>query len=82
MWKARLKIMLGFIGGLGGPELAVLFLGFVLLMLAPLFAVIHCARNRRLSDANRIIGIIVILLVPVVGIIIYLVLPREDNHPQ
>ena len=51
-------------------------------VVAPLVFIVLCAMNKRLSDTNRIIGILVILFVPILGIIIYLVLPRlplEDN---
>ena len=66
---------------MGGPELLILLLGAVAVV-APLVFIVLCAMNKRLSDTNRIIGILVILFVPILGIIIYLVLPRlplEDN---
>ena len=69
---------------LGGPELLILLLGAVVVV-APLVFIVLCAMNKRLSDANRIIGILVILFVPILGIIIYLVLPRlplEDNQTR
>ena len=67
---------------MGGPELVLLLLGAVVLV-APLVFIVLCAMNKRLSDANRIIGILLILFLPIVGIIIYLVLPRlplEDDQ--
>ena len=69
---------------MGAPELVILLLGAVVLV-APLVFIVLCAMNKRLSDANRIIGILLILFLPIVGIIIYLVLPRlplEDDQPR
>ena len=61
---------------LGAPELIliVLVLGILVLWL---WSLIHCIRNKRLSDTNRIIGIILIVVLGILGSFIYLFLPRE-----
>ena len=41
-----------------------------------LWSLIHCITNKRLSDANRIVGIVCILLLGFLGSLIYLFLPR------
>ncbi|MBK1882716.1 PLDc N-terminal domain-containing protein [Luteolibacter pohnpeiensis] len=66
--------------GIGAPELFVLgmfgligFGGFLLW----LWSLIACIRNPRLSDTNRIIGIVLIVCLNLLGSLIYLFLPRE-----
>ncbi len=46
-----------------------------------LWSLIHCIRNRYLSDSNRLIGILLIVLLGIIGSIIYPFLPREGT-PQ
>ena len=45
------------------------------------WSLIHCINNRRLSDTNRIIGIILIVTLNLLGSLIYLFLPRENPPP-
>lgn len=70
-------------GGDGAPFVLIGF--FLLLGIASLvvwiWSLIHCIRNRMLSDTNRLIGIILILVLHLVGSLIYLFLPREPT-PQ
>ncbi|WP_269524463.1 PLDc N-terminal domain-containing protein [Coraliomargarita parva] len=42
-----------------------------------LWSLIHCAMNKQLSDTNRIVGILLIVLLGILGSLIYLFLPRE-----
>mgnify|MGYP000684073716 CR=1 FL=1 len=42
-----------------------------------LWSLIHCIVNKRLSDGNRILGIILILVLGLLGSLIYLFLPRR-----
>lgn len=42
-----------------------------------LWSLIHCIKNRQLKDANRIIGIVLIVVLGLIGSLIYLFLPRE-----
>jgi hypothetical protein len=44
-----------------------------------LWSLIHCIQNRYLSDNNRLIGIILIVVLGIVGSIVYLFLPREPQ---
>ena len=63
---------------IGGPELVII----LMLLVIPavwLYSLVHCVRNKKLSDTNRIIGIILILLLTIVGSLIYLFLPRENT---
>lgn len=63
---------------IGGPELVIIL---VLLVIPAvwLYSLVHCVRNKKLSDTNRIIGIILILLLTIIGSVIYLFLPREKT---
>ena len=45
------------------------------------WSLIHCIKNRYLSDNNRIVGIILIALLGIIGSIVYVFLPREAT-PQ
>ena len=46
-----------------------------------LWSLIHCINNRYLTDQNRLIGILLIVLVGIIGSLVYLFLPREPT-PQ
>ena len=46
-----------------------------------IWSLIHCITNKRLTDTNRIIGIILIVILGLIGSLIYLFLPRE-SQPQ
>lgn len=46
-----------------------------------IWSLIHCINNRYLTDNNRLIGIILIVVLQLLGSIIYLFLPRE-SEPQ
>jgi hypothetical protein len=66
-------------GGLiGGLILVFLLLGVALLGVW-IWALIHCINNRRLTDTNRIIGILLIILLGHIGCLVYLFLPRENG---
>ena len=68
----------------------VVFSGF-LLVIALVFAaasvglwiwsLVHCIQNRHLSDSNRIIGIVLIIVLGLIGSLVYLFLPKEPT-PQ
>jgi hypothetical protein len=46
-----------------------------------IWSLIHCITNRYLSDTNRIIGIVLIVVLGVLGSLVYLFLPKE-SAPQ
>lgn len=46
-----------------------------------LWSLIHCIQNRYLSDNNRLIGILMIVLLGIIGSLVYLFLPKE-REPQ
>ncbi|MEM1085556.1 MAG: PLDc N-terminal domain-containing protein [Verrucomicrobiota bacterium] len=46
-----------------------------------LWSLIHCIQNRYLSDSNRLIGILMIVLLGIIGSLVYLFLPKEAE-PQ
>ena len=51
-------------------------IGFLLLWI---WSLIHCIQNRYLSDNNRLIGIILIVILGILGSLVYLFLPRESD---
>ena len=65
--------------GGGGFHLVFTFLIVVGLAVSAiwLWSLIHCATNRRLSDTNRLIGILLIIFLGPLGSLVYLFLPRE-----
>jgi|GEM_PF-6580451 len=44
-----------------------------------LWSLIHCVQNRYLNDNNRLIGILLIVLLGLLGSLVYLFLPRENQ---
>jgi len=70
--------------GPGGQEIIVLILVGLLVVASIglwIWSLIHCITNKRLTDTNRIIGIILIVILGLIGSLIYLFLPRE-SQPQ
>jgi hypothetical protein len=65
-------------GALGGLIVFFLLIGLALLGIW-IWALIHCINNRRLTDTNRLIGILLIILLGHLGCLIYLFLPRESH---
>ena len=65
--------------------LELLFILIVLLGLPCLalwiWSLIHCINNRHLSDSNRILGIVLIVVLGIIGSAVYLFLPKEPE-PQ
>ena len=67
---------------LGGPEIIfILFIGVILIATLGLWiwSLIHCIQNKQLSESNRIIGILLIALLGLIGSLVYLFLPREQQ---
>ncbi len=60
-------LLLVLAGGLLGLAIVVLWI----------WSLVHCAMNQRLSDGNRIAGLLLIVLLGPLGSLIYLFLPRE-----
>jgi hypothetical protein len=54
----------------------------IISMVLWIWSIIHCVRNKRLSDNNRIIGIVLIVVLGLLGSLIYLFLPREQATPE
>lgn len=68
-------------GAPGMQEIIVIGLIIVLLLGTTavwVWSIVHCAKNQRLSDNNRIIGIILIVVLGLLGSLVYLFLPRES----
>ena len=42
-----------------------------------IWSLIHCIQNRYLTDNNRLIGILLIVLLGLLGSLVYLCLPKE-----
>lgn len=41
------------------------------------WSLVHCIQNRYLSDNNRLVGILLIVLLGLIGSLVYLFLPKE-----
>jgi hypothetical protein len=46
-----------------------------------IWSLIHCVQNKQLSDNNRLIGILLIVLLGLLGSLVYLFLPRDQEPP-
>ena len=51
-------------------------IGFLVLWI---WSLIHCIQNRFLSDNNRLISIILIVVLGIIGSLVYLFVPREPE---
>jgi uncharacterized sodium:solute symporter family permease YidK len=76
--------MLALIGP--GELLFIAYLLFVIPVVLGCFALwigslIHCVRNRRLSETSRLMWAVVICLTHVIGAILYLFIGRPGNGP-
>jgi len=69
------------INGLFGIGFGVFALFGIVTFLLWIWSLIHCIKNRYLSDNNRIIGVVLIVLLGLIGSLVYLFLPRE-SEPQ
>jgi hypothetical protein len=47
-----------------------------------LWSLIHCIQNKRISDSNRTLGIILIVVLGLLGSIIYLCLPEGGSRSR
>ncbi len=43
------------------------------------WSLIHCIINKNLSETNKIIGIVLIVILGLIGSLVYLFLPREKH---
>ncbi len=55
----------------------VFFLLILLCLGLWIWSLIHCIMNKKLTDTNRIIGIVLIVVLQLLGSFIYLFLPRN-----
>lgn len=62
--------LIGFIGGMGGPELIVIFCLFVPLILA-VAALIQCLSANFSQGTEKLVWVIVILALPILGPILW-----------
>ncbi|WP_353568454.1 hypothetical protein [Haloferula sargassicola] len=67
----------------GAPIVVMIIFGLIGLVVFGLWlwSLIHCVQNRYLTDNNRIVGIVLIVLLGILGSLVYLFLPRE-SEPQ
>lgn len=65
----------------GGAFLALMLVGLAMTGVW-IWSLVHCATNKRLSDSNRTVGIIVIAILGLLGSLIYLFLPREAGRSR
>jgi len=70
--------------GIGPMEITLILFVFIGIAIAALWlwSLIHCIKNEKLTDTNRIIGIVIILVLGPVGSLVYLFLPKDQNPPQ
>ncbi|NNC90484.1 MAG: hypothetical protein HKN82_18670 [Akkermansiaceae bacterium] len=61
---------------------AILALVAIVPLVLWLWSLIHCVTNERLSDTNRLIGILLIVFLFLLGSFVYLFLPREPLQPR
>jgi len=54
--------------------LAIYLLVFIVVSIFWLYSLVHCIKNTRLDDTNRIIGVILIVVLGPIGSILYFVL--------
>jgi len=70
-----------------GAEIAfpLLFLVLIAIGIASfvvwIWSLIHCVKNQQLSENNRLIGILLIVLLGLIGSLVYLFLPRDQVPP-
>ena len=72
------------VSGAGGEFVGLGFLLVIFLIGAAclglwIWSIVHCITNKRLTDTNRIIGIVLIVVLGLLGSLIYLFLPRESE---
>lgn len=67
------------------PYLIIVSVGVLIFFLVLwLYVLIHCIRNKRLNNTNRIIGVILIVVLGIFGCVIYPLIPRiktADDSP-
>jgi hypothetical protein len=63
-----------------GGELIIIFMMLAIFGLW-IWSLVHCIKNKNLSDTNRIIGIVLIVVLGLLGSLIYLCLPKEQTKP-
>lgn len=66
----------------GGGPILVAILIIVLFSGLWLWSLIHCIINKRLSDSNRLIGIILIVVLGLIGSLVYIFLPRTPGKSR
>lgn len=47
---------------------------------AVIWGIIHCIRNKKLSDTNRVIGVVLMVVLGIIGLAIYPFLPRTPER--
>lgn len=65
---------------LGTQEL-ILFGPVLLTVVLYIFCIIHCIKNNRLQGNSKLLWLIIILVAPFLGSIIYLVAGRKGSQP-
>ena len=67
--------------GIGMMLLLMIFCGLVAFGFW-VWTFINCVQNKKLSDSNRTVGLVLILAIPLVGCVIYFLLPREKEDQR
>ena len=69
---------LGFIG-IGGAELIFLLILLIGVLLFPLLMVVNVLQSKFRDPYNKLVWVVVILLVPLVGALLYLLIGRNQR---
>ena len=65
-----------FLGGIGGWEI---IFTYAIILLFPLIALINCLKSEWKDTTNKLIWVIVIIILPIVGAILYFIIGRNQR---
>lgn len=68
-----------FLGGIGGWEILLILFVYGIILLFPLVALINCLKSEWKDNTNKLVWVIVIIIVPIVGVILYFVIGRNQR---
>ena len=68
-------------GAPGIQELIVIFL-ILAIWAVTIWGIVHCIKNKSLSDTNRIIGVVLMAVLGPIGVLIYFFILRQSSSPS
>ncbi len=68
----------------GTPGIQELIIIFLILAVwgITIWGIIHCIKNKEISDTNRIIGVVLMAVLGPIGVVIYFLIPRVTGPPS